>query len=53
MNHVAYQIGFVTAKLDTLLNSGGLTDHAKDIVSHCIENLNDAIEYMITEEGKE
>ena len=47
MNHVAYQIGFVTAKLDTLLKDGGLTDKAKDIVSQCIESLNDAIESMI------
>lgn len=50
MEHVAYQIGFVTGRLDSLLMSGNLAGDERKSIEECIEHLDDAIEHIIMKE---
>lgn len=52
MEYVAYQIGFVTGRLDSLLRSGNLAGDDRKRVEECVETLNDTIEHIITKEEK-
>lgn len=52
MEYVAYQIGFITGRLDSLLRSGNLAGEDRKRIEECIETLNDTIEHIITTEGK-
>ena len=50
MEHVAYQIGFVTGRLGSLLRSGNLAGDERKSIEECIEHLADAIEHIIMKE---
>ncbi len=52
MEYVAYQIGFITGRLDSLLRSGNLAGEDRKRIEECVETLNDTIEHIITKEEK-